>query len=96
MTEAELVKMYSDAGFDPKPYLIQYRKQQKFKKEYYEVLHIYCPECGNDKYSSTYVGYIISPTNPEAFKDGNEVVCSKCGWTGITHDLVRKKPKRKK
>lgn len=54
------------------------------QEEYYQ-LHKHCPNCGNDKSSSTYVGYIFIKDKP--FKNENLRECS-CGWTGITDDLV--------
>lgn len=55
------------------------------KQQYYDS-HKYCPACGSDKYSTTYMGYLF--TNLNEFKDENSVRCE-CGWEGIHHDLVK-------
>ena len=52
----------------------------KITKEYYKQ-HEVCPKCQSGVGSSL-VGYIYEP-------DRNYCWC-KCGWTGITHDLVPK------
>jgi len=88
MTEEELRKMYEDAGFDPEPYIEQWKYAHKVQDQY-DVDHAACPKCGNDKLSSTYVGYVLNIAHPEKYKDENRVGC-KCGWKGITHDMVPK------
>jgi len=87
MAKEELRKLYLEAGLDPDEYIPIMQRAEKYKEDYYNVFHVCCPNCGNDKYSSTYVGYIVNPSDLESFKDENDVGC-KCGWTGITHDLV--------
>lgn len=87
MTDDELRKLYMDAGLDPEPYIEMARKAQAYKKQYYAD-HSMCPKCGYDKYSSTYIGFIINPEHPETYKDTNRVSCGRCDWTGITHDLT--------
>jgi DNA-directed RNA polymerase subunit RPC12/RpoP len=89
ITDADLTKMYQEAGLDAKAYLDKRDKAKAVEKQYY-IDHAACPECGHNKYSSTYVGYIISWDHPETFKDENDVRCGHCGWKGITHDLVKK------
>jgi hypothetical protein len=93
--DENFLKMLSDSGIDPEAYMSQQKKAAKYRKAYYDTEHIYCPECGCDRHSSTYMGYIINVLEAESFKDENRVQCSDCKWVGITHDLVRKKPKRK-
>jgi len=63
-------------------------KKQLFNssEEYYKH-HKCCPECGYDKHSSTYLGYVFVKEKP--YKDENHCKC-KCGWSGITDDLVEK------
>ena len=53
------------------------------EKDYY-LLHKRCPNCGNDKYSQTFVAYIFWDNN---FKDENIYKC-KCG--GSVHREYRK------
>lgn len=89
VTDEELTKMYEEAGLDAKAYLAKRDRAKAAEKQYY-IDHSCCPECGYDKYSSTYMGYIISWDHPEKFKDSNHVQCGHCGWKGITHDLVKK------
>lgn len=55
-------------------------------EDYYNA-HSHCPKCHSTKHSSTYMGYIMDPNNISAYKDENKVMC-KCGWSGITHDLI--------
>lgn len=50
--------------------------------EYYRQ-HAACPECGSEKFSSTYMGYCVDL--PLA-QDKNRIRCG-CGWKGIRHDL---------
>lgn len=55
----------------------------------YCKLHRACPSCGSDEVVTTCKGYII--VDVTRFKDENQVKC-KCGWRGIVHDLLDKKP----
>lgn len=65
------------------------RQAIKDCRERYAVAHACCPNCGYDKHGSTYVGFfpIIKEDYTVEYKDENRVWC-KCGWQGITHDLV--------
>ena len=91
LTEATLRAMYIHAGLDPEVHLAKWRFAKQYEKDYYNVHHVCCPKCGCDRYSSTYMGFIINHEHPEAFKDSNAVECAECGWSGITHNLVRRK-----
>jgi ribosomal protein S27AE len=51
----------------------------------YYLKHNVCPKCGNTILLTTLVGYIFTGDD---FKDKNKIECWKCGWTGITHDLI--------
>lgn len=51
----------------------------------YNNEHRYCPNCGSNKYKTTFVGYIFY--DYEKYVDRNGVLCE-CGWNGIVHDLV--------
>jgi len=62
--------------------------QAKYFKYNYYKHHKYCPQCGYDKHSSTFLGTILDLKNKHKYKDNNSVKCSRCGWTGIVHDLV--------
>jgi hypothetical protein len=57
--------------------------------EEYDRLHSCCPKCGSSSHSSTCMGYVFRGL--ETHKDENNVVCTDCGWKGITHDLVESK-----
>ena len=63
------------------------KEYDKFMEQYNKD-HAVCPRCGSNTYSSTLVGYILYMNNKEAYKDENEIECVKCGYKGITHDLI--------
>ncbi len=90
MSDEQLAQMYREAGLDPDLYIPKIKYARQHKENYYNVLHVCCPECGCDRYSSTYLGFIVNPENPDSFVDSNDVQCAECGWKGITHDLVRR------
>lgn len=62
--------------------------------EYYDFMekyhkdHAVCPKCGSKYYTHTIAGYIYNNKHPENYKDKNNVICNKCGWHGIIHELV--------
>jgi hypothetical protein len=58
----------------------------------YDAAHRACPECGSTHYSSTYEGFMMNVDQPDLYVDGNKAVCMDCGWSGIVHDLVPRKP----
>jgi len=73
---------------------IELEKHRKVADDFtmkYHLNHKHCPVCGSPNHFSTYVGYILKIDEnckvDESFKDENTVVC-KCGWKGITHDLI--------
>ena len=61
----------------------------KTRRMYYNE-HRVCPRCRNETYSTTYVGFVAVTGMYHDFQDENQIEC-KCGFKGITHDLVPKK-----
>ena len=59
----------------------------KFMKQYHNLHHC-CPKCGYNGYETTLLGYIFNEDNPGDYKNKNQVICTKCGWRGIYHDLI--------
>jgi RNA polymerase subunit RPABC4/transcription elongation factor Spt4 len=95
LTDEQLAEMYKEQGLDQDIYLPKIKHARECKERYYHVDHVCCPQCGSKRYSSTYIGYVISTENPEAFKDENDVQCLDCKWHGITHDLAKGMPLEK-
>jgi hypothetical protein len=60
-------------------------KQHASLEQYYAD-HAVCPKCQSGV-GSTLMGFVFRKDRP--FKDENICYC-KCGWKGITHDLVPK------
>lgn len=69
--------------------------RERFMEEY-KTAHACCPECGHKGHSTTYMGFIVTMgedmevANKDTFRDENKVMCGRCGWSGVTHDLVPK------
>ena len=59
----------------------------EFMKEY-EKLHKFCPKCGGENYSVTFVGYPLDLKKKDKYKDLNTCVCSECGDKHIVHDRI--------
>ncbi len=55
----------------------------KEQMEAYRKEHEVCPECGEDNYETTCMGFLGG-------QDWNRVRCM-CGWKGIGHELVPRK-----
>lgn len=70
------------------------RELARIFRSKYHFLHNCCPECFSSHYSSTYKSYplIVSENGvDESYMNKNDVKCSGCGWSGITHDLAPKR-----
>ena len=65
----------------------------RITRKIFEESHKYCPNCGNDKFKSTLIGYIENSNKD--FEDHNNIWC-KCGFTGTSMDLISLEYKRNK
>lgn len=63
-----------------------FEESNRLKKEYYN-LHSNCPVCNSKRYSTTLASFTFDVSNPDKFKDMNDVVCKQCGWEGTGHEL---------
>ena len=63
------------------------KEYDDFMKQYYKD-HEYCPTCGSNKYSTTYVTYILHMDDNAMYKDLNRCICSDCGDRHTRHDRV--------
>ena len=77
------------------PVIIPAGKDRPSKKEHDDFIqrynndHEYCPKCGSNKYSITYVGYILNLDDKESYKDLNRCICSDCGDRHTKHDRLK-------
>jgi hypothetical protein len=60
---------------------------EKFLDDYNE-LHKYCPDCGEEHYTTTLAGGSVDLSDTESYKDSNTCYC-KCGSVHIRHDRVK-------
>jgi ribosomal protein L32 len=63
------------------------QKSDEFHRKY-KLAHALCPKCGHDKCSSTYAGYILNLSDPDAYRDENRTVCSQCKHTCTRHERI--------
>lgn len=63
------------------------KKSGEFHRKY-EQEHALCPKCGHDKCSSTYAGYILDMSKPEAYRDENDTVCGRCKHSCERHERI--------
>jgi hypothetical protein len=100
-TVNDIVKKLNDDDTVPgiiyAPFVLQQRTEtdpeyDKFMKKYHRS-HACCPNCGSNKMRTSLKGYALHMDHKEDYKDINSVYCEKCGYKGISHDLVPKKRK---
>lgn len=62
-------------------------KSDEFHRKY-ALDHALCPECGYNRCSSTYAGYILDMSKPECYRDENDTVCGRCKHSCTAHERI--------
>lgn len=75
-------KVYLDA-YDEK-----YSSVRELFFEEYEQNHKHCPKCGDERYGTTLMGYVLDMRKMSEYEDRNTCTCSGCGDRHLFHDRV--------